>query len=87
MAQVTARLEAADRGRDERADFALTCFELSQHLEDKWLTADYAEKRTILDFMLLNLKLDGVSLVPEMRSPFDMLFEGLKISSNRGDRI
>ena len=78
------QLEAADRSRDERADMALCVFELSQNLA-KWLTADHAEKRTLLDFLFLNLKLDGASLVPEMRKPFDMLAEGLKISSSRGD--
>ena len=85
--QLTVQLEAADRSRDERADMALRVFELSQHLAEKWVTADHAEKRTQLDFLFLNLKLDGVSLVPEMRKPFDMLVEGLKISSSRGDKI
>ncbi len=58
-------LEAADRSRDERADMALCVFELSQNLAEKWLAADHAEKRTLLDFLFLNLKLDGASLVPE----------------------
>ncbi len=87
ISKSTVQLEAADRSRDERADMALCVFELSQNLADKWLTADHAEKRTLLDFLFLNLKLDGASLVPEMRKPFDMLAEGLKISSSRGDKI
>ena len=87
VAKLTVKLEATDRDRDERADFALRCFELSQHLADKWLAADYAEKRALLDFLLLNLRLDGVSLVPEMRQPFERLLEGLKIPANRGDKI
>ena len=66
---------------------ALAVFELSQHLTEKWLTADHAAKRSLFDFLFLNLKLDGATLVPEMNKPFDMLFEGLSVSSSRGDRI
>jgi hypothetical protein len=38
-------------------------------------------------FVVLNLKLDGASLVAQIRSPFEKLIEGLFVSSNRGDRI
>jgi len=87
IANLTVQLEATDRSRDERAELALRVFELSQHLADKWLTSDYAEKRQLLELVFLNLKLDAVSLVAEMRKPFDMLFEGLLVSSSRGDKI
>jgi hypothetical protein len=30
--------------------------------------------------------LDGVTLVPEMRKPFDLPVEGLSVSSSRGDK-
>jgi DNA-binding LacI/PurR family transcriptional regulator len=39
------QLEATDRRKDERADLALKVFELSQSLRDKWVGADYPEKR------------------------------------------
>ena len=39
------------------------------------------------EMICLNFTLDGATLVPEMRSPFDLLIEGLKISSSRGDKI
>jgi len=35
----------------------------------------------------LNSKLDGASLVFEMRKPFDLLGEGLLLKNSRGDRI
>jgi hypothetical protein len=54
-------------------------------LTEKWLTAHHAEKRTSLDFLFLNLKLDCAALVPEMIKPFDMLVEGLNPSSSRRD--
>jgi hypothetical protein len=34
----------------------------------------------------LNCTLDGVTLVPTIRKPFDVLAEGLLVSSSRADR-
>ena len=65
---------------------AVKVFELSQALTSKWLAADIAEKRLLLEIICLNWTLDGVTLVPQMRKPFDMLAEGLLVSSSRGDR-
>jgi site-specific DNA recombinase len=50
-------------------------------------TADYPEKRRILEIVFLNSRLDGVSLVPTMKKPFDVLAEGLLSKNNRGERI
>ncbi len=79
------RLEGTARQQSERGDWAVKVFELSQALGAKWLAADIAEKRLLLDIVCLNLKLVDVTLVPEMRKPFDMLAEGLLVSSSRGD--
>ena len=49
--------------------------------------ADFTSKRQILEMLLLNCKLDGVSLVPTMHKPFDSLVEGLFVPSSQGDRI
>lgn len=87
IARLTLQLEAADRGRDEQADLATKVFELSQSLQEKWLTADCQEKRQILEMVCLNFSLDGVTLVPTMRKPFDVLAKGLLVQSSRGDRI
>ena len=78
--------EVLDRGHDENADIAVKAFELSQSLMSKWLTADYAAKRQILEIVGLNWLLDGVTLVPTMRKPFDVLAEGLISKESRGDR-
>ena len=80
-------LEACDRGRDEIIDIAVKAFELSQDLRAQWVKADYAAKRRILEITCLNFSLDGVSLVPVMRKPFDMLAEGLVWKNSRGDWI
>lgn len=84
---MTTHLHAADTDPTEQATTAAKVFELSQALEQKWITADYAERRQLLELVGLNFRLEDVSLVPEMRKPFDMLIEGLAVSSSRGDRI
>jgi len=81
------QVDAADRGQDEQAELALKVFELSQSLADKWLIADCSVKRQILQMVCLNLKLEGATLVPTMRKPFDVLIEGLSQNYSRGDRI
>ena len=48
-------------------------------------TADHAAKRRILEIVCLNWTLDGVSLVPEMRKPFELVAEGLQKKDSRGD--
>ena len=86
-AHLRLQLEAGDRGQSEHADLAIKAFELSQKLAEKWLTADYSAKRQILDILCLNLSLDGATLVPTMRKPFDLLAEGLIREETRGDWI
>jgi hypothetical protein len=56
-----------------------------QTLPEQWLTADYAEKRRILETVFLNCRLEDANLVPTMRKPFDILAEGLVSKNSRGD--
>ncbi len=81
------QIEGSDRERHEIIDIAVKAFELSQNPRAQWVAADYAAKRRILEILCLNFSLDGVSLVPTMRKPFDMLAEGLEIKNSRGDWI
>jgi site-specific DNA recombinase len=87
IANLTVKLEAAARSRDELTDVALKVFELSQALADCWFTADYSTKRQWLEMVFSNFRLDGATLVYEMNKPFDALVEGLIVQSSRGDRI
>ena len=87
IARLTLKVESADRGRAERVDIAVKAFELSQSLAEKWVTADYATKRHILEIVCLNFRLVDVTLVPTMRKPFDVLAKGLSVQSGRGDWI
>jgi hypothetical protein len=87
IAQLTLQLQAFDRNRGEQAELAIKTFELSQSLMAKWIAADYAAKRQLLEIVFLNFKLNGVTLSYEMRKPFDVLAKGLLVSSSRGDKI
>jgi site-specific DNA recombinase len=87
LAAIKLQLDALDRSHDETAELASKVFELSQTLRQKWLTADYDAKRRILEIVCLNCRLDGVTLVPTMRKPFDVLAEGLLSEKSRADWI
>ncbi len=87
LASIKLQLDAVDRSHDETAELVTRVFELSQTLRQQWLTADYAAKRRLLEIVFLNCRLDGVTLVPEMRKPFDVLAEGLLSKNSRGDWI
>ena len=87
VAAAALNVEAANRDRGEQAELAVRVFELSQALVEKWLSADYAAKRQLLEIVFLNFELDGLTLCYEMNKPFDVLIEGLISSYTRGERI
>lgn len=87
LSSIKLQLDVLDRSHDETAELAAKVFELSQTLQNTWVSADYATKRRILEIVCLNCRLDGVSLVPTMRKPFDVLAEGLDLAKSQGDRI
>lgn len=77
LASIKPQVDVLDRSHDETAELAANVFELSQTLRQQWLTADYDAKRRILEIVFLNCTLDGATLVPTIRKPFDVLAEGL----------
>ncbi|WP_146460259.1 hypothetical protein [Rubripirellula tenax] len=86
-ASLRLEIERCDRGRNETIDIAVKAFELSQSLRARWVTADYAAKRRILEIVCLNCSLDDVNLCATMRKTFDLLAEGLVTKDSRGDVI
>ena len=86
-AELKLQVEITDRSHHEMTDLASRVFELSQSLTDKWLIAEYAEKRRILEIVCLNLQLNDVTLCVEIRKPFDVLAKGLVSENSRGERI
>ena len=87
LASIKLQIDALDRSHDETAELASKVFELSQTLRQQWLTADYDAKRRILEIVCLNCTLNGATLVPTMRKPFDALVEGLISEKSRRGRI
>jgi len=87
IGEIQLQLEAADREQSEIGELAIKAFELSQSLPARWVIADIAVKRQILEIVCLNWTLDGVTLVPTIRKPFSVLAEGLVSADNRGDWI
>jgi hypothetical protein len=86
LASIKLQLDPADRSHDETAGLAARVFGLLQTIRQQWLTAADPEKRRLLEIVSLNCSLDGVTPCPEMRKPFDVLAEGLLVSSSRGDK-
>ena len=60
--------------------------ELSQRIKKKWLKADVAEKRVILEIVCLNLVFKDASLEISMRKPFDVIVEGLNLKIGAEER-
>ena len=82
IAALTLEMEANDRKKDERADWAVKVFELSQNLKKNWITADYQEKRRLMEMICLNMVLKGKILSISTRKPFNALVEGLDPTNN-----
>lgn len=47
---------------------------------------DVAKKRRIPEFICMSRQIDDVTLVYQIKKPFDVLTEGLLVSLSRGDR-
>jgi len=87
LAAVKLQLDVLDRSHDENAELACRVFELSQTLKERWLTADYATRRRLLEIVYLNCRLVDATLVGEMRRPPGANAEGPFLVFSRGERI
>ena len=85
MVQDKLQPETGDRRRAEHGEIAFSAFELSQILREKWLAPDCHAQRRLLEIVCFNFQLDGVSLLPTIRKPFDIIAEGLTSVEDRGD--
>ena len=80
------RLDGQEQQKTEIGDTAMKVLELSQHLKEKWVAADIAEKRVILEIVCLNLTFKNASLEVSMRKPFDVIAEGLVLKTGAEER-
>ena len=85
--QLRANLAAEERDQSERVDTAAKAFELVENLADRWLTADPATKRLILDLVSLKRTLTAGSLDITWTSPFHLLAEQAEEEDGRSERI
>jgi hypothetical protein len=83
LASVKLESDVLDRTQDENAELASRVFELSQTLRQRWLTADYAEKRKILEIVWLNCRRVD-DLCPTIKKPFDVLAKGPLVPESGG---
>ena len=77
-------------GPTETGEQAVRVFGFSQDLSARRPTADTATRRLLLDIVCSNLRLNGQTLVPTPREPFDFLAAGLlgpTAGNGRGERI
>ena len=66
---------------------AIDAFDLAQNAAERWRVSNKADRRALLEAVLLNRTLNATSLVTTKRKPFDVLAEGLNLKQSRGDRI
>lgn len=83
-ARLKDQIDAIDDHRTDETSLIVETFELSQHLRKQWVGADPAAKRRILQILGLNWTLEGRTLVPALRKPFDVLARGL-VGAGRED--
>jgi site-specific DNA recombinase len=53
-------------------------FELANKAHFLYLTRNHAERGQLLQIVLLNCEIDGASLYPTYRKPFDLIFDRVK---------
>ncbi len=87
LARLKVHQDGQEQQKTEIGDIAMKVLELSQHLKTKWISADIAEKRLIVEIVCLNLTLKNGSLDITMRKPFDSIVKGLNLNIGSGGRI
>ena len=73
QAAIRVQQETIDQDGKEIAELAIKAFELSQSLRERWVRADYAAKRTILEIMCKEVLSNSEKMVISLRKPFDLL--------------
>ncbi|MDD5356576.1 MAG: recombinase family protein [Candidatus Pacebacteria bacterium] len=78
-------LEKADAYDPEAAERALSVFDFSQNLAERWRGSNYSVRREILLCVSSNRLLGTTTLELQKRKPFDALAEDLVLKIGRGD--
>jgi len=75
--QAKIALDNHSRASEASTDLGVRVLELAQRAYSLWLRQDHEEREKLVSILCLNLTLDGVSLVPTWRKPFDLLAKRL----------
>lgn len=82
---VKRRLEDLPNSVDARFDLAAETIELSYQIDRLYLTANSSQKRKLLRTILSNCILNGATLTPIYRKPFDLIAKGVVSNNKLGD--
>ena len=72
---------------NDRIDAAKRVLELANKAYFLYFTRKPAEQARIAEMVLLNCSIDGTSVYPTYRKPFDMIFERAKMKNGRDGQI
>lgn len=76
MHRQIAKLEMADRNYVDRGSQTL---ELAQRAHSLYVNQELSEKRKLLSCLLSNCSVDGVTLYPIYKEPFNLIVESIKM--------
>lgn len=76
---ISRRLAELDKTNRNNVDFALEILELSQEAYSLYLSGSAPEKRQLLNSVLSNCTLDGLTVTPTYKKPFNYIAEGLDL--------
>lgn len=84
--EIREKIERHERANVWYFDEGIKILELAQRAYFLYLRQNAFQKRILLDFILSNCLMDGVSLYPIYRKPFDLIAEGIKSEDWSGKR-
>ena len=83
--QVLMAMQGLEQASADTLLTAKKCLELANKAYFLYVTKTPAEQAKLLKMVLSNCRIDGVSLYPSYRKPFDLIFERAKMKEWRGE--
>jgi len=78
---IVEQIERYKRADGNYVDQGVRIIELAQQAYPLYLRQNASEKRRLLNFVLSNCTLDGLTLYPTYKKPFDLIVEGVKMQT------
>jgi site-specific DNA recombinase len=77
-------MDGYQRAHRDYLERGVRILELAQHAYSLYVKQEPREKRRLLDCLLSNCTLDGLTLYPTYKKPFDLIVEGAKTTEKLG---